>query len=73
MSQQKGKPSNNKKKEIWYPVVSKSSILKMLRGQGILSDWWNIPKPALEAMELDVLEFINRHCRVEQIKKKSNN
>lgn len=63
------KQSNNKKKEPWYPVLKKNHLLAVLRHQGILSwlDTYNIPQATIEAIETDILEFVNRACRAVKI------
>ena len=65
MAQPKGQKSNNQKKETWYCFTSKENLLRMLRGQGILS-WYDVYLPdkrITKACEADILEFINRECR----------
>jgi len=72
MAQPKGKPSNNKKKEEWYPIISKSDMKRLLRKQGIFEffDIYNIGKAHLAFFEEDICEFINRACRAVYLKSK---
>ncbi len=65
MAQPKGKPSNNKKKEIWYPIVRKSDMKRLLKAQGLYEcfDTYQIKKAHLDFFEEDICEFINRACR----------
>lgn len=63
--------SYNQRKREWFASVSEPSMLRMLRGQGILSwlDIYKVDQRIIAALEYDILEFVNRACRIEQIKK----
>lgn len=64
MSQPKGKKSNNKKKPGWHCFTSEGSMLRQMRGIGLFS-WMDVYKPKkslMQAIEQDVLQFINREC-----------
>jgi hypothetical protein len=71
MAQPKGKPSNNQKKKQWYCFTSKESMKKLLEAQGILEifDTYKIKSAHKDFFIEDVLEFINRECRVVRINK----
>lgn len=65
MAQPKGKKSNNQKKAGWHCFTSKDSMLRQIRGTGLLSlfDTYKPDKRIIEATEQDILEFVNRECR----------
>ena len=59
-------------KQEWYPILPKNQMLAVMRKQGILQwlDPYKVPQEAIQALELDILEFVNRSCRAYAIKKK---
>jgi hypothetical protein len=71
MAQPKGKPSNNKKKETWYPVLSKDKMKLALEHEGLLEcfDVYHLDKRTIEFFKEDICAFINRACRAVYLSK----
>lgn len=58
-------------KEQWYCFSSRYSIAKWVHQS--IEDWlaiYDVPKAAKDALELDMVEAMNRECRCVQIQRK---